>query len=492
MRIFIAGLDTETNTFAPWPTGLQGFYREVFSSTEAVTSQSVAGQLARLWRSLANDAGHEVVQGLFAYAEPSGPTVQAVYEGFCREILGPIQQQGPFDVVLMLLHGAMVATECDDCEGDILAQIRKLVGPATVIGAVLDPHAHLSPLMVSSANILIACKHYPHDDYEERARELFDVCIRTRRGAATPTYGIFDCQMIGGYPTTQPLMADFVSELKALEQEPGILSASLIHGFPWGDTPDTGTKMMVIANGDAVLAARSAERFGRRLYKMREQLLPSMLSVHAALDQALSLDGLVVLAERADNPGGGAPGDNTALLDEMIRRKIEHAAVACIWDPVVAMICAEAGEGTFLKIRLGGKSGPSSGRPLDVRARVRAIRDKYQQTGLGATKVDLGLTVWLDIDGVAVVVSSIRSQVFHPDVFTGLGIDLAALKTLGVKSAQHFRTGFDPIARHVISVTTPGALDFDFGGIHYVKRRPLPYYPRVADPLAQSAVALPG
>jgi len=279
-------------------------------------------------------------------------------------------------------------------------------------------------------------------------------------------------------------MASLVARFKAAEQEPGVLSVSFAHGFPWGDTPETGSKMLVIADGDAGLAARLAEALGREVYSARERLLPRFPGIEAALDEALESPGLVVMADTADNAGGGAPGDNTALLKAMLDRGIGEAALGAMWDPIAAVACADAGVGATLPLRLGGKCGPASGDPLDVTATVRGIGEDHHQTGLGASRSRMGLSVWIEVAGVDVVVNSVRTQVFSPDAFTGLGIDLAAKRIVAVKSSQHFQGGFAPIAAKIIRVATPGAIQMDFANLPYVKKRDLSFFPRVADPLA--------
>jgi microcystin degradation protein MlrC len=486
MRILICGLETETNTFAPWPTGEAGFALQLFRGDASARSNDTSGILARLYRELAAPAGHEIIEGLFASAEPSGPTLQGVYEAMRNEILSQAASAGPLDIVLLLLHGAMVSTDCDDCEGDLLARLRDQVGPEVVIAAVLDPHTHLSDRMAANAHILIFSKNYPHDDYADRARELFALAVRTRVGEVSPVTAVFDCQMVGFYPTTRQPMIDIVARLHATEREPGILSASLVHGFPWGDTYDTGSKVLVIADCDPLLAVETAERLGREFYSHRDALLPRMPDMATALRQAATLDGLVVLADTADNAGGGAPSDSTSLLRALLSQGVTHAALGCVWDPVAVAVCAEAGVGTRLKLRLGGKSGVASSDPLDLEVIVRAVVEDHGQTGLSGVTTPLGRSVWLDAAGIAVVVTTVRSQVFHPDAFTGLGIDIAPLKLVAVKSSQHFMYGFGSLADHVITVATPGAVQMDFAAIVYAKRRDEPFFPRHPDPLSEA------
>jgi len=485
VRVFAAGLQSETNTFAPWPTGLKAYQEGgIRRGAEVLAGGGPDHRTARRWAELCARDGHELTTGLFAWAQPSGPTVQSLYESFRDEILSGLAAGGPFDVVLLFLHGAMVATACDDCQADLVRHVRARVGAGVPIGVELDPHCHLSQALVDLADAVVIMKHYPHDDYLPRGEELYDLCLAKARGELTPASALFDCRMVGFYPTTEEPMASLVARFKAAEQEPGVLSVSFAHGFPWGDTPETGSKMLVITDGDPGLAARLAEEIGREVYAARERLLPRFPGIEAALDEALESPGLVVMADTADNAGGGAPGDNTALLKAMLDRGIGEAALGAMWDPIAAVACADAGVGATLPLRLGGKCGPASGDPLDVTATVRGIGEDHNQTGLGASRSRMGLSVWIEVAGVDVVVNSVRTQVFSPDAFTGLGIDLAAKRIVAVKSSQHFQAGFAPIAAKIIRVATPGAIQMDFANLPYVKKRDLSFFPRVADPLA--------
>lgn len=485
MRVFAAGLQSETNTFAPWPTGERAFAEGgMRRGADVLTGKASDHQTAQLWRDLCRRDGHDFVPSLFAWAQPSGPIVQSVYEAMRDEILGDLRAQGPFDVVLLFLHGAMVSMACDDCEADLTRRVREIVGPGVAIGVELDPHCHLSEALVEAADAVVLMKQYPHDDYLERGQELYDICLAKARGEAQPASALFDCRMVGFYPTTQEPMASLVAGFRAAEQQPGVLSVSFAHGFPWGDTPDTGSRVLVITDGDAGLATTLAEQIGRQVYAAREALLPRFPGVEAALDEALGTPGLVVLADTADNAGGGAPGDNTSLLKTMLDRGVTSAALGAIWDPIAALACADAGVGATLRLRIGGKSGPASAEPLDVVATVRAVKERHSQAGLGTSRSGMGLSVWIEVAGIDVVLISIRTQVFSPDAFTGLGIELGDKKMVAVKSSQHFQTGFAPVADKTIYVATQGAIQMDFATLPYVKKTDLSYYPRVADPLA--------
>jgi microcystin degradation protein MlrC len=487
MRIFVAGLITETNTFAPWPTGRRGFEEDGFFRGDAGASDSNAetARIARLWRELAARDGHEVVESILAFAQPSGPTIHAVYEAYRDEILSDFESKGPFDVVLLFLHGAMVSTECDDCEGDLIVRIRTISGPKTTIGAVLDLHCHLTDAMLENATVIVTVKEYPHVDFPERSRELYDLCGRAAKGEIKPVSALFDCRMVGFYPTTTEPMRGLTDRLFEVEKREGVLSASFGHGFPWGDTPDTGSRVLVVTDNDPALARAVAEEIGLEIYAAREALLPRYRNIEKALAAARESNAMAVLADTADNAGGGAPSDNVSLLAAMLAQNTRDAAFGAIWDPISAEICAEAGVGVKLRLRLGGKTGPASGTPLDVAATVKAVRRNFDQGGLSGSRVPMGLTVWVDVEGIDVVINSTRTQVFCPDAFTGLGIDLATKRIVVVKSSQHYQAGFGPLTETIIPVASPGAIQMNFATIDYKKKRDLNYFPRVPDPLGK-------
>src|SRR5580693_2549451 len=133
MRIFTAMLATETNTFSPIPTGWSCFEEAGIERGAGVT-RGGTGSLSWLWGEMARADAHEAVHSVCAWASPAGPTVRAVYEALRDEILRDAEREGPFDIALVHLHGAMVADGYDDCEGDLLARLRGVLGPGAIIG----------------------------------------------------------------------------------------------------------------------------------------------------------------------------------------------------------------------------------------------------------------------------------------------------------------------------------------------------------------------
>jgi microcystin degradation protein MlrC len=484
MRLFMALLATETNTFSPLPTGWAAF-REggYFQGDASRHPDNGNGVLLAEWRGLAEADGIEVAEGTAASAQPAGRTLRGVYEALRDEILEQVRVALPLQIVLLNLHGAMVAEGYDDCEGDLLGRVRALTGPDTIIGAELDLHCNVTAEMFAAANVIIAYKEYPHIDEVERGRELYAICRDAALGKVRPATAVYDCAMIGIWRTTEEPMRTFVAEMQAAEGQGGVLSVSFGHGFAWSDTSFVGAQMWVITDGDAAGAEALARRFGERIYGLREATRPSGLSIEAALTQAAAYNrGLVVLADVADNPGGGAPSDSTFILQACLERGLSGVALGAMWDPQAVALCHEAGLGAQFALRVGGKTGPASGQPVDLLASVRGLSETHSQRGLSGDRSHLGRAAWIEADGIDVVLTSRREQVFSPDMFTGLGVPLAERRMVVVKSTQHFHAAFSGQAEAVLYVDAPGAIAPEFATIPYTKRDPN-FWPRVADPL---------
>ncbi|QFT61159.1 hypothetical protein FIU94_20175 (plasmid) [Sulfitobacter sp. THAF37] len=482
MKLFMASLATETNSFSPIPTGWSGF-REHLHTKEA--SRGGAGLYAAavtVWRQRAEALEWEVVESLSTYAQPAGPTVRHVYEDMRDDILNDLKAAMPVDVVLLSMHGAMIAQGYDDCEGDMLGRVRAIVGRDAKVGLEIDPHCHLTDAMMENATAIICYKEYPHIDVTERAEELFTICADAAAGKTDPVMRDHDCRMMAMYHTPFEPMRGYVDRMSAMEGKDGVLSVSLAHGFPWGDSPRCGTRTLVITDGDAALAADRAKALGQELWDMRDDLrrFPAM---DEGLDRAVASDAApIVLADFADNAGGGAPSDSTFVLKAVLDRGLRDVAIGTFWDPVLVGMCIDAGVGAVMDVRVGGKIGPMSGDPVDLTVTVRGIvHDALQH--LGKAAMNMGDCVWLETEGVHLVLNTRRTQTFHPEAFENLGIDLSAMKYVIVKSSQHFYDGFAPIAAEVIHLGTPGAITPDFANLP-LTRRDGNYWPRVDNPFA--------
>jgi microcystin degradation protein MlrC len=476
MRIFSATIATETNTFSPLPTSIDAFKEVVFLRPGEHPDDAPRMCTAPLFiaRQRAKQDGFTLIEGSCFAASPAGTVNQADYESMRDEVLGQLRAALPLDAVLFGLHGAMVAHGYDDVEGDLLERARAIVGKKCVIGVEHDPHCHMTLKRMRNSDIMICYKEFPHTDVVDRAVDVLDLVLRTLRGEIRPVMSLYDCRQIGSYPTTLPLMRGFVDRMMALEGKDGILSVSAVHCFPYADVEELGSRILVVADGDKAKADALATRLGEEFVSMRGRTIPEYLSVAEGVKAAMAFDGApVVVADPADNAGGGAPSDNTSILRQLIDSGATGTAIGPIWDPIAAKLCFDAGKGARFPLRFGGKTGPASGQPVDALVEVTALkRDCWQS--FGPTKVPLGDCAAIRIGGVDVVLITKRTQALGLELFSNLGIDPLKRRILVVKSTNHFMAAFGPIAKKVIYIDSDGPLARDYRKLPYTRiRRPI-------------------
>jgi microcystin degradation protein MlrC len=475
MRIFTAILGTETNTFAPLPTGLAQF--EKIEPTPGGPPDEIKHPFAGVVRAARERAlrdGHEVLVGRGGFATPGGVTTRHAYETLRDNLLEDLKGALPVDLVALGVHGAMIADGYDDAEGDLIAHIRAIVGPDTVIAVELDLHGHLTKTKLDNSDILVFFKEYPHTDIYERAVEVVDLGVAAVERRIKPVMSVFDCGMISVFHTSREPTRSFVDRISALEGKDGVLSISFVHGFPWGDCPEMGTKILVVTDDAKAKGDALAKELGEAVIAVREKTLAAYLSADDAIDAARSSNGCVVVADSADNPGGGSAGDSTFILRRLIERNVDSAALGPLWDAGAVELCFAAGVGARLPLRIGGKTSPASGDPVDVEAEVLACMPRAHMVdtfghGPQAT-APLGDAAVVKVGGIEIVLNQHRTQALG-DVFTPLGVDWKSKKIVVVKSSQHFYAAYAPSADQVLYAETPGSMTMDWARLPYRKRR---------------------
>ncbi|MES2495848.1 MAG: M81 family metallopeptidase [Pseudomonadota bacterium] len=469
---FVTGLAQETNVFGPMPTGLDSFSgRYVLDGRRHDDAPPFPESLVTIGRRHCADGSlSALIEGPMAGAHPSGRVTREAYERFRTLILEELERAMPVDIVAVHLHGAMIADGYDDCEGDLLTHMRAIAGPDCALGAMLDPHAHVSAAMVGAADILIAYKEYPHIDFRERAEEVWRLLLATAAGHVRPVTRLWDSGTIGIFHSSRPEVRALIGDMQALEASGEALSVSLIHSFPWGDCADFGTRALAICDGDAERADQIAGRIALAARAIACASPPTNGNgIGAVLDRITAAgptDRPYVLADSADNPGGGAAGDSTFVLGELIRRGVREACLGPLWDPQAVAIAFQAGLGARLPLRIGGKTGPLSGPPIDVDATIVGLCPAATQLFAGEA-FPLGRAAAINAEGIDIVLVTERDQARGPDLFTTLGIDVTAKQIVVVKSSQHFRDGFEPLAREIIYLDGPGSLQTDLAGYPY-------------------------
>ncbi|RME94259.1 MAG: M81 family peptidase [Alphaproteobacteria bacterium] len=485
-RVLIGGFKHETNTFSKLPTDLDAYraralhYGEDIRAAYTGTNTEIAGFLDACARH-----GWEPVLSVVADATPSGLVTAQAYDEIAGCIFRTLEQQGPFDAVLLQLHGAMVAEGHDDAQADLLAGIRARVGEGTPVGVTLDLHANITPRVAELATVIVSYRTYPHVDQHETATKCADLIARTLAGEISPRVWIANGPQLDGVDhgrTTAPgPMRDILALADRLTARHGLLSASVNAGFPWADIPYVGPSVVVVADAGNNGAQTALKALQEELWRTREEITVDLVTARDAVAEAQRTGKPgqpFVIADFADNPGGGGYGDSTGLLRAMIDAGLDNAALSALYDPDSVAQCHAAGEGTEIELRLGGKCEPRLGGPVTVRGTVVSLHHKpFRLEGPMSTgvSVDLGPVAVFRAGGVDIVLASNRAQNYDRQFFRAFGIEPAERSVLAVKSAQHFRADYAPIASGISVVDEgDGITSHNFAALDYRNvRRPI-------------------
>jgi microcystin degradation protein MlrC len=483
-RIAIGGFQHETNTFAPsradyaafeagggWP-GVQ-YGEPLFAAVEGANIPA-AGAIRAL-----RAMGHSLVATAWAAASPSAQVTDDAYARISGELLSRLKGAAPVDGVYLDLHGAMVVESHDDGEGELLRRVREVVGPRVPIVASLDLHANVTRAMVERADALVAYRTYPHVDMADtgaRAARLLDQLLRSGQRLAA---GFHQLDYLTGIPSQCSFIEPCRSiyrELEALESRDGSITLSFTPGFPMADFAECG--MAVFGYGANAKAA--AERL-RGIVADAEPHFA--LELHAAADavrraRSRGAPGApVVLADTQDNPGAGGNGDTTGLLKSLIEQKAQDAVLGMLIDPASAARAHAAGLHSTLDFSLGGKSGIAGDAPLAGEFTVERLGDgRFTCTGpmFKGFRMTLGNMALLRsraAPGVRVVLASRKCQAADQEMFRHLGVEPRASRIVALKSSVHFRADFEPIAREVLVVKSPGPALADPAEFKWTKLR---------------------
>ncbi|WP_137133177.1 M81 family metallopeptidase [Rhizobium sp. FKY42] len=459
MRIFTAALATETNTLAPICIDRRAFEESLYAppGQHPVTPTLCTAPIT-VGRKVCAQKGWTLIEGTAAWADPPGLINRRAFESLRDEILDQLREAMPVDAVVLGLHGAMVADGYLDPEGDLLARIRQMVGPDVLICAELDPHSHLTEKRCAAADFFVVFKGFPHADFVERAEDLWRIAVDTLEGRVSPVMSVFDCRMIDVFPTSREPMRSFVDRLPEIEQsDADVLSLSVIHGFMAGDVPEMGTRMIVVTNGKREKGEALAQRLGLELYSKRGTFMMPWINEKEAVEKAqASTVGPVVITDMWDNPGGGTAGDATVVLAELLSQGVTNAAVGMIWDPIAVQICMAAGEGAEIPLRFGAKSAPGTGNPIDGLVTVVKLQPNAEMR-FGDSIAPFGDAAHIRLNGIDIILSSVRVQSYDPSLFTALGVDPLTKHILVIKSTNHFYAAFSKIASEILycSAGTP-------------------------------------
>jgi microcystin degradation protein MlrC len=467
-RVLTARFMHETNTFSVVPTDMALIRRRDFHLENEIP-QAFRGTRSAIGATFeaADKYGWSLVHPVSANPNPSGIVTDDAFEHIAGLIVDAVDTNGPIDGVLLHLHGAMVTGSHEDAEGELLLRLRRRLGPQVPIVVTLDLHANVTRKMADNANALIAFRTYPHIDMYERAWQGAELLERTMQGEIRPVTVIARRPMIYGLDRgrhqTAP-MAELLARADMIERRGAALAVSICAGFSRSNIRDVGPSVTVTTDGSDPQGKAIAESFMDHSWETRDFSSFTLLPVAEAV--ALARGGKpgdkpLVVADYTDNPGGGGYGDATAFLRGLVEAGVESVAFHAICDPDAVREGMRAGIGATARLTLGGKTDPAmGGGPLSLDGEVVCLTNgKFIAHGPmgGGVERNYGPSLVFRVGGIDIVVITNNGQATDLGQFTSLGIDPTRYRTVAVKSMQHFRAAFEPIAREIVLVDT-GAL----------------------------------
>jgi len=489
MRLLVAMMKHETNTFSPVPTPLARFGNGPgpLYGDAAIRAYRGTGTGLGAYLDLAAREGAEIALPIAAGASPSGPVEDAAYKHITDTIC-EAAARGGFDGIMLDLHGAMVTENLEDGEGEFLKRLRA-IDPVTPIAVSLDMHANLYDAMIANATVVTGYRTYPHIDTYETAKLAGEILLRAMRGELNPVMTWRNEPMLPHVMrqgTDDHPNKELQNRCAAMSAE-GALAASLFTGFPHADITNAGLSAVVVTDGDRKLAEELRDELLGRAWVEREAFVYKLEPLQQSVARAKAMpsaqpgEGPIVLLDHYDNCASGGTMDTTVVLAEILRQGLEDVAAFAIYDPSAVQQAIAAGIGAAVTLSIGGKikmpAIPDESPPLTVIGIVKTISNgRYKNRGPMArgAAMDMGPAVVLDTGAAEIVLISRHVEPSDLNCLSSLGIDPLQKRYMMLKSRIHWRAGLGPMAKAVVECAGIGVCTSDYGQLKFDKvRRPI-------------------
>lgn len=483
LRVAVLGFHHESNTFAPVPATLARFLEGgVVEGDELVARYSTSQATLAGFLEIRDRPNVDLVPLVHADLNPMGTITREAFEHLVGRMISALEDGGPWDIVLLALHGAAVAAHEADADGEIIERVRATVGSSATIGVALDMHANVSARMVSQVDILNTYMTNPHVDPRPRARQIAELALSAATGKIRPTMALSTPPVAIGIlrqGTSDWPMNHIVGLAAELGRRDGVLSVSVAEGFPYADVPEMGMSFIAVTDDNPELAETIAHRLAATAWDLRHEFVGQGADIDDALRRAASSEERpVVLLDVGDNVGGGSPADSTHVLEAAQRLGIT-GLFHSLCDPVSVARCAQAGVGTTLTISVGASTDDLHGRPVTVTGRIQHLDDgHFEDDGVthgGFRFFDAGPRALIETeDGHSILLTSKPMGNTSRVELTSVGLDPMAFQVIVAKGVHSPRGAYEPIAAEMIQLNTPGCTSADlFALAHRHRRRPM-------------------
>jgi len=484
MRIAIAQIAQETDTFNPVPTGLEDFeLRGLYFGGEILQKMRGVREIGGFLAAAEEEASEVEPLPIVRAAATSGGRVTAeALEFFEEKLVSGLRKAQPVDGLFLSMHGAAASEKVDDVEGYLLAAVRGVIGDDVPVVVPLDHHANITKLIIESADVIVGYQEQPHDPFETGVRAAA-ILFALVKGEILPTVGWQKIPMVAPsssrFETGWGPMKEWFDLAREMEKRPGVISVSNFPMQPWHDVLEAGWTAVVYTDNDLGLAQELAADLANKAWELREEFwISDKLPPEEVIRRAVEAEeGPIIISDGSDSVLAGAPGDSTCLLKEMLKQEVECMAFLPIVDPQVVEETLRAGVGSEITVLVGGKRDNVFNEPVEVTGKVT----KIVEDGLRTTKpfygfCDMGRTVLLEVGSIKLVVSEHRGVGgIDPEMYRRLGLEPAEAKIVVVKANDNFQM-YSSMMRGLLRADCPGLGWWDLKRFDWV-RAPRPLYP---------------
>jgi len=485
MRLLIAQVNHETNTFSPLPTPLAAF-RPVYGA-EALAAARGKQTPVGAFLDWAERRGFEVSCPILAHAFPSGPVDDGAFEQICDSILAALDDS--IDLVLLDLHGAMVTRSYEDGEGELIARLRRR-RPDVPIGVALDLHAHVTEALAANVQAICGYLSYPHIDmYETGERLCHAMELHARRKGLTLCHIALPliAHTLPMNSERPGVMRDMLDAVSALAEEPGMVDVSLFGGFPASDIREAGMSLVALAE-PGHNPAPALQKIADAIWARRAEFIYDQKPLEVSLAEARAAlsapgDGPVLLLDHGDNCMSGGTCDNIDVLKAALDAGFNGLLAGPIHDPAVVAEAFAAGEGAEITVNLGNKIAAENFAPpapsLRLTAKVTRLGPgDYTVTGPIYTGMlcRMGRVALLSTPEAQILVAETPHEPWDRGIFTSVGVIPEQASVLLLKSRMYCRPVFEPLSKVVVEVAGGGVTGSDFRLFDFKNLR-RPIYP---------------
>jgi microcystin degradation protein MlrC len=477
-RIGLVGIYHESNTFIDQPTTMVNFEEGHLFFGDAILSEyenafHEIGGMIEVLRQYSVD----IIPIMYAEATPGGVIDVHTAEELIHKLSNAVQKAEVLDGLLVTPHGAAVSENSDDFDGVWLEMVRKLLPDIPIIGT-LDPHANASQKMIEVTDALIAYKTNPHIDQRTVGKQAATLMIDTLAGRIQPMQQLLSSNVAISieqqYTSASPCL-ELYHLAEELNKKEGVLSVSILLGFPYADVSDMATSFVVVTDNDAVLADRILQELSDYFVVNHQAFNGKKTSVAEALEELEGLDKPVLLLDMGDNVGGGSPGDSTFLL-HALESKACWKSFICICDPQVVKQIIQFSTWDHISVSIGGKSDDRHGKPFTSMVKLVSIVDgKYTESEArhgGQVRFDMGMTAIVETpNGTTIMITSLRTVPFSLQQLLHFDIRPETFDVIVAKGVQAPIAAYAPVCPSLIRVNTPGVTTADMNQLHYKKRK---------------------